>query len=117
MWRLWEKFSILNIFYIYYLFNQDKGCNNGGLWSCLNGGTCILDGTCKCLNGYVGAVCSSCENIILYKFKFVIDFIYSDVGCLANGSLSCRNEGICMPNGLCDCKYGFGGSTCSDCLF
>jgi hypothetical protein len=40
-----------------------------------------------------------------------------DAGCLANKSLSCQNEGICMSNGLCDCKYGFGGPTCSDCLF
>ena len=37
------------------------------------------------------------------------------IGCLASASLSCLNDGRCLPNGLCDCKYGFSGPTCSEC--
>ena len=39
---------------------------------------------------------------------------YKDIGCRAGGSLSCLNEGKCMPNGICECKQGYYGSTCSN---
>ena len=38
-----------------------------------------------------------------------------DVGCLSNGSLSCKNEGKCLPNGFCECRLRYSGLTCEDC--
>jgi hypothetical protein len=47
--------------------NQDKGCNNGGLWSCLNGGTCNSNGKCICKMGFDGSMCQTC--IISFSLK------------------------------------------------
>ena len=40
-----------------------------------------------------------------------------DIGCLANQSLSCLNDGICLSNGICRCEYGYSGATCAECKF
>ena len=37
------------------------------------------------------------------------------VGCLAGGTLECVNGGQCLSNGVCECKIGFSGTTCSNC--
>ena len=44
--------------YFYYL---DKGCNSGGVFTCLNGGKCLSSGLCECKQGFLGATCSECE--------------------------------------------------------
>ena len=50
------------------------------------------------------------------KFKNKTIFVI-DIGCLANGTLSCLNGGTCLKNGYCSCKYGYTGATCDDCLY
>ena len=54
--------------YLVYLFRFSsflvKGCNNEGLWSCLNEGICLSNGSCMCINGFAGPTCSSCNIII-----------------------------------------------------
>ncbi len=37
------------------------------------------------------------------------------IGCKANGSLSCVNDGKCTKNGTCECKLGHIGETCFTC--
>ena len=36
-----------------------------------------------------------------------------DIGCYAGGELSCLNDGKCL-NGVCECRPGYKGKTCSD---
>jgi hypothetical protein len=38
-----------------------------------------------------------------------------DIGCKAGESLSCLNNGKCLPNGVCECSIGYSGSRCEDC--
>jgi hypothetical protein len=37
------------------------------------------------------------------------------IGCNAGECLSCANEGICLLNGTCLCKFGFSGDNCENC--
>ena len=42
-------------------------------------------------------------------------WILLDLGCNSGGLLNCFNEGSWRPNGMCDCKFGYSGETCSTC--
>ncbi len=39
------------------------------------------------------------------------------VGCILGGANDCKNSGICLWNGLCECPFGYTGSTCTKCEF
>jgi hypothetical protein len=59
----------------------------------------------------------SIKEIIIRKFCFKIFlFIFHLViGCNVGKSLSCMNGGICQVNGVCECEFGYTGSTCESC--
>jgi hypothetical protein len=61
------------------------------------------------------------NNILLNSFVLmvviitVLFFFYIDLGCYAGGSLKCENGGFCKIPGICECKNGYTGKTCSKC--
>jgi hypothetical protein len=47
--------------------------------------------------------------------KCFLHKFYLDIGCRANQSLSCKNNGTCLQTGVCDCEFGYIGATCEKC--
>ena len=41
-------------------FFQDNGCNFGGVFTCLNDGQCLSNGSCECTLGFSGITCLTC---------------------------------------------------------
>ena len=37
-----------------------------------------------------------------------------DAGCNAGEEFKCLNDGVCLKNGICECKSGLRGSTCRE---
>ena len=53
-----------------------------------------------------------------YMLIVLLSFQYANIttlGCTTGGSNSCLNGGTCIPSGICNCPFGFTGSTCSLC--
>ena len=73
----------------------------GGIYTCLNGGSCINNngvGVCQCPTGYTGTYCATA------------------LGCNAGGSFACQNGGACNSGtGICSCQNGYTGNYCATC--
>ena len=73
----------------------------GGIYTCLNGGSCLNNngiGVCQCASGYSGTYCATA------------------LGCVAGGSFACQNGGACNSNtGICTCPTGYTGNYCATC--
>ena len=73
----------------------------GGIYTCLNGGSCINNngiGVCQCASGYSGTYCATA------------------LGCNAGGSFACQNGGACNSGtGICSCPNGYTGNYCATC--
>ena len=73
----------------------------GGIYTCLNGGSCINNngvGVCQCASGYSGTYCATA------------------LGCNAGGSFACQNNGACnSATGACSCPNGYTGNYCATC--
>ena len=41
-------------------------------------------------------------------------FFNLDAGCNAGQEFKCLNDGLCLKNGICECKSGFRGITCRE---
>ena len=64
--------------------------------------------------GYIGDVCSIC--IKIFQLRYINNNLaFLDKGCKFEGVWSCLNGGTCNSNGMCICKNGFSGLTCSIC--
>ena len=83
----------------FFSFSIVIGCLAGGIYACLNGGTCYNNngvGACSCQSGYGGTYCAT------------------GLGCNAGGSYACQNGGTCIvATGICSCLSGYSGTYCS----
>ena len=59
------KYFLIFLTYFNFFIIQVKGCNMGGLLTCLNNGKCLKTGFCDCMAGFSGQICTECE---LFKF-------------------------------------------------
>ena len=63
-----EEEQIVQVGWINKSFLLGHNCMSGGLYSCLNGGSCGFDGICVCAPGYTGLTCGTCE---ILKIKYL----------------------------------------------
>ena len=73
-------------------FLSDIGCQAGGSLECVNGGICVMNGSCICPVGYSNKTCSDCKywellsmlNSFMSKFTFKILAVKLDVTYLVS---------------------------------
>ena len=70
------------------------------------------------MNAVLGIVGQHVENVSYYEIIRIRETHWLssilDKGCNLGGSLTCQNNGSCLSTGLCECKQGFLGATCSE---
>ena len=82
--------------------------------TCNDHGSCTDDGNCKCDNGFYAANCSgklSLNYSIIKMFFLNLKCSFSIVEC--NAAQNCSGQGICGPDGVCECDVGFYTEDCS----
>ena len=80
--------------------------------TCNSHGSCTDDGYCQCDDGFYAANCSGklSLNYSIIKIFFVKCFAWI-VEC--DAAQNCSGQGICGPDGTCQCDNGFYAANCS----
>lgn len=112
-------------------FPDCKPCNcslNGSAFT-----VCDVTGTCKCLSNFAGKLCDQCypgyyqypkclrkycvQVFFFYRKKGILRLmLFVCFGVLACGCDSHGTNGVtCSNEGVCQCKYNFGGDKCDRC--
>ena len=87
--------------------------------TCNGQGSCTNDGDCICDNGFYAANCSgklSLNRPIIHIFFLILNSLFpfpivKIVEC--DAAQNCSSQGICGPDGACDCDPSFYGDNCA----
>ena len=83
--------------------------------TCNGHGSCTNHGDCQCDNGFYTANCSGKLSL---NYSIIKIFIFWKSKCFAwivecDAAQNCSGQGICGPDGTCQCDNGFYAANCS----
>ena len=81
--------------------------------TCSGHGSCSIDGDCKCDSGFFAANCSGNFIWIIQSSKYFLKFKWFVWIVECNAAQNCSSQGICGPDGACDCDHPFYGDNCT----
>lgn len=81
-------------------FARADGCPG----NCNGNGTCLVDNTCACFVGFVGAACDACGP----------DYYNYPTCTFCESTLTCSGNGTCNVSGGCNCNAGYTGVNCEN---
>ena len=82
--------------------------------TCNGHGSCTNDGYCQCNDGFYAADCSGKLSLNYSIIKiFFWNFLYFVWIVECDAAQKCSGQGICGPEGDCECDIGFYMEDCS----
>ena len=89
--------------------------------TCNGHGSCTNDGDCICDNGFYATNCSGKPSLncliiemVFLKSWIICFYVFPFVEIVeCDAAQNCSSQGICGPDGTCDCDPSFYGDNCT----